>query len=260
MFCNALAEDLTALHRERDRDDEWLRERFGEMRETIVQRYRQEADERQQSLWEQNRLLREEVKTLARTLGMRPVKVQGDTYVQTPKLLNDPSASDAHRAVRLIVMDQIEEVFEENAEFGPDQIRDYIKKSIRGSMEATVRQAAGIEDRYGSRSMGKDSVFGRKLREAVQPHVDDAIKEILPGIIDKLELPTEPEEWMLAELRDEFVKSLRTHLRDEVRARAEKMAREALTKEVDQILLDEFPALRRRLAMARLGKPEKQVG
>ena len=253
-LCRVIAVGYTDLHAAFKSLREHMAERLDKTGEEQRTQRATANKEFANSQWEQNRMLRDELQHLARTMGLKPAKVDGHPWMPPKKdqsLLANPDASEAARGIRLVVQSELNKVLGDEA-FGTEQVREYVTEALTGTMRMAVKSAIGV-DSWGK--FDKKSPLYTTITAMVQPHLDAATAEAVPKAIAELELPTIVDDWLKGEMRDLFVRELRHTIQEVVKGRAKALAEKAVTEEVDRIIVDEFPFLKQQLAMARLGKP-----
>lgn len=199
------------------------------------------------SLHQSNHHLRAEVKSLRRIVTEK-LTAEERRESEPKSLLRNPQVSEVARGIRLMVNTELKHALGDEA-FGPETLRGYIRDLLKGQMDNAIQKMAGITS-YGEIRSGP---LKEQLDGLLKPAIDEAVKEVIPKAIDDLDLPRTLTEWQEKELRDLFARELHEAMRKKAIARAEEIASQAVTENVDGILAEEFPFLKRYLAMERLG-------
>jgi len=221
--------------------------------EQVARERQQAVSEYHQSLQDSNRLLRDEVRLLAESMGLKPVRVGGERFyptIEATPLLSNRDPSKAADAISIMVRQLLKQSLSDDriSEAG---VRQYVDAAIGANLQKLVRDAVGIED-YGR--IRSDSPLKKRIEELVQPLLSDLRAEMLPEAVRSLKLQDFVNDWMAQELRDLFIKEVRSEIRSFVVARAEELARSAAMEVADDVIMEEMPFLKKYLAMKRLGK------
>lgn len=230
-----------------ERSYEALKKRLWEIERDIGQRSENE-NEYMSNLHEQNRMLRYEVRTLAKQMGMKPANVEGEPWVPqgTRGVLGMPSQENSPlEAVRAMVKQHVADATDETA-FSPEHIHRYVDDIIGANIESLVKKHLGLD------------TMGRIDRGPLKDALTNAINEIdLTGYardaVKELDVEAELPDYLRETAGDEFRQELRNTVRQMARDRAETLARDCIREVIEQAVLDEMPWLKRYLATKRLG-------
>lgn len=215
-----------------------------------------------QNLDQSNRELRESVAALARTLGLKPVKISGNRWVPDLDRRESPLAGepghDVIDALRLTVHAELRDMFNDET-LGRDKIRRYLQQVLDQNLQQIVKDTLGIDT--GSYRTGlRDGEMKKRLHERIGPLIDECLDAHMGAIRNAVELP-EIEDNLRTTAQDIFRNRLRDHLLTSMKDRAEELASKVLKDTVDTVILEEMPwlgeALRRHRTMEKLGHTER---
>lgn len=228
-------------------------ERFDATETELQIRFKQ-ATGHYQEVIESNHNLREEVRSFARMLGNR---VLNDRWDGNPKksLLANPE-SRARRGIELMVNAEMRSALGDEV-LSPTEVRNYLHRILDQQMEGVIKKHLGISD-WGNRL--ENGLLQKTLNERLDPHIKAAVEKTLPAAIESLDLECALDDWQKEGLRDVFSRALRDAVRAKAVTRAEEIATAVVREEVDAIIFDEFPFLKRYLAKERLSSSSPEEG
>lgn len=200
------------------------------------------------SMHQQNRMLRGEVRALAKSMGLRPASVEGEPWVprrgERDGVLGQPSEEGPVEAVRQMVKHHIEEAIEDTT---PESIRQYVDKIVGHNVEMLVKRHLGID----TFRHVKEGPLKKAIEEAIDQYID--LTSMVKDAMEGMDLPSEVPEYIKEEAGDEFRVTLRHKMRNMAHELASDLAGSALRETIETAVLDELPWLKRYLATKRLG-------
>lgn len=209
----------------------------------------QRATAHYREIVESNRNLQEQVRSFGRMLGQRAMNHSRWDGNPHRSLLSNPDRSAARRGLELMVKAELRSALGDEV-LSPAQVREHLRRILDRQLEDIIRKHLGIAG--WERRLERGPLLDT-LNEHLTPHVKAAVEKALPAAMESLDLEAALDHWQQKGLRDAFTNALRSAIQAKALDRAEEIASAVVHDEVDAIIFDEFPYLKRYVAKDRLG-------